>query len=364
MADASGYIKRVKSLSLIVLGAALLTYDVAESSKSMHHDFNQAQQLFLVTQLARAEIPGNGIISRVDERPAADWLRSAESVLPEYGGLLDVIHSWQEPGLRVEGTFKLSNGELVKFSRPPWPGSTGALASAEAASKEIDRICAAERQAICHVFTLDKNREEAGFGALLVYGSNLEQATSAVKKSWRYYNWNSGGIETVDQLEAQVIRLALPWLGTAEDAESAYLGLREKLQQRTVRIPVINLDVKASRVALFLTVFSFVIAALLAHSLLAIGNLAVESTAEPWILLIPGNRRSDWTGGLQSLLSLGGGMAIIVLLWCPVFIIVLSLGMTQPAALVRMEWVLLIVTAIASGVSTLKVFSILYSIHG
>lgn len=363
MADASGYIKRVKSLSLVILGAALLTYDVAESSKSLHHNFSQAQRYFLIAQLARAEIPANGTISRVDGLPAADWLRSTEKLLPEYGGLVNVINSWKEPGLHVEGTFKLSNGELVEFSRLPLRGSMDSRASAGGTSNEIDRVCLPEQQPVCHIYALDKNGEDTELEALLVYGLNREQAISDVQKSWRYYNKKSDRLETIDQVEAQVIRLALPWLGAAKDAESAYLGLREKLQQRTVRIPVINLDVKASRVAVFLTAFSFVVAALLTHSLLAISNLAVKSTGEPWILLIPGGRRADWAGKLQSVLSLGGGIAIIFLIWCPVLIIILSLSMAQPIPLVRMEWVILIVTAIASAASTLKITSILYSIH-
>lgn len=361
MADASGYIKRVKSLSLIILGAALLTYDVAESSKSLRHSFSQAQEFFLVAQLARAEVPANGVIFRVDGQPAADWLREADGLLPEYGGLVNIINSWEQPDLHVEGAFRLSNGELVEFSRLPLRGSMKARSSTEIASNEIDRICG--QPTICHIYSLDKNDEDTRLEALLVYGSNREQATSTVEKSWRYYNKTSGELEAIDQLEAQVIRFALPWLGAAEDAESAYLGLREKLQQRTVRIPVINLDVRMSRVAVFLTVFAFVIAVLLTHSLLAMSNLAIKSTDEPWILLIPGDRRADWTGKLQSVLSLGGGIAIIILLWCPVLIIILSLSMTQPIALIRMEWFILVVTAIASAVSTLKIFSIVYSVH-
>lgn len=357
MSSANGYVKRFKSLSLLILGMTLLTYNVTDSGRRLDADYAEVQALFLISHLVQVEMGDNSHITAVNGEPSRDWLAAIGHSLPDIGPMVNVINSWNVPKTRIDGTFTLSNGESYEFSRLP------ATNVSNGNGFPGNKFCHLADKATCHRYAIRQAGMEIVHAALLVYGINPSDATSHSKMSWRYFDIKRDELLTMDQVAGRVVRLAIPWLGTTNSAESAYQGLRKKREERTVRIPVVNIDVKASQAALFISLFAVVVAALMTHSLIVIGSMPVASIDEPWIILMPELHSNTWTGHLQSILSIGGAMAVTALIWCPVVITGFSISMTPSIMLIALQWILLAITSAAAITSTINLRSIMKAVH-
>ena len=101
MLKPDGYVRRTKSLSLVVIAVALLSYDFVESDRRLSSDFDHVENLFLAKTLLSATVPAGARIDAVDDTPLETWLPAAErrsrfGVLPKSSSLPRVVQlsSW------------------------------------------------------------------------------------------------------------------------------------------------------------------------------------------------------------------------------------------------------------------------------
>lgn len=359
MPKVDGYIKRVKSLSILLVGVTVLAYDVADSGKRLTADYRRVEDLSLGAALAVVQVPTDAQIHLVDGLSMSDWLGQRGGDWPQIGALVDVLRLWEVPDHPIQGIFRQPHGEVTSFTRMPASERLGGADVTVSLPSPSHVGCVSGEASVCHRFSLTLADAGDEREAVLVYDTERHSATARGKGSWLYVDKEKRQLWTVDQVRSEILNVASRWVTTSKDAEAARSALHDKLTQRTVRIPVINLDVQASRAALFLSLAAAALAAMLAHSLLAINGPQLCSSDEPWILQVPGGPGPGFVGRFRTALSCAGGGVIALLLWCPVFVVSLSIAMTRSPLLILMQCALAAGAALAAVAATAHLLSIM-----
>lgn len=350
MQKTDGYVRRFKSLSLVMVATGLLSYNVADSDSRLRTDFSEIEGLFFASTLLSAYVPRNARITAVDGAAAQEWLDRSEplsehGVLPSSGILVDVVRLWDTPESTIEGSIALSNGETLLFVRHPAGNADGARQGNACSS----------------------NNEECGTYSLSPGGPLRTEITlyrSVEDGQWRFFAPGTGVPMTIGSANSAIVQTAANWSGTPSNAEDAYFDVRQMVARRNVRIPLVNVDVDASSAALFLAIFALAAAALIAHSLLVLRSVPDLGLDEPWIVLLPANRQVGWLARLQLALSWSGAVVLLLVVFVPAAVIWFSIRMTDSGSSAAVLIVLLIATLALASSSAAALVSIVRSIHG
>ena len=362
MARLDAHVRRFKSLSLTMLAATWLTYNVFDTGQMLQVDLADVEKLFFAVSLVGAEAPERGAIERVNGISADDWRRDTglDPLPPRRGKIVDLILMWEENSLPIAGSFQLSNGESVKFERLPLFTRSSDMRTVTRSGGQSDLVCPASTKFICQLFSLQHSNQLEPYKIMLVY---VSRGAFAGDGNWYYSQGPNGDLISFDEIRSQIVGIASKWATMPKSAEDGYIRMREEPSLQTVRVPIIGLEVGALQAAIYLSLFAFVVSIITVHSIMNIVNIPVKTIEEPWIILVPDNQATGWAANLQNLISRGASVVLLSVLWCPVLIIGLSIRMGGEGAEKLALIILLVITIFVAVASTIQFWFVLRQIN-
>lgn len=348
MAKSDSYVRRLKSAALTVFGAAVLTYNVYESGASLSRDFDRMESLYLATQLMTARMPERASIRRVGAESLSSWLapQDLNPPPPTTGPLGDIVRLIAAVNPEIAGVLMIPNGEVVDFVRLDSGPAALDDALPDGMPSSPRQRCEDGTRASCHRFVVRLGGNRPEHRLVIGYLPAERGEEDETRHRWHVFDPPTGNFIDQAGAESAILELAGPWVGVRNGAGQAYDATRNQIAQRTVRIPIVGIDVPAARAAVYLSLFAVAMAVLLLHSVLTIAALPVRSIEEPWIVVQtpdparPGSRR------LMGWIGMVGSLVIHAMLWAPAAIVALSMAMT---ASVRARIALSVALALVLG---------------